>query len=115
MDEYVPVVRTPELGPGEMREVEAHGETLVVVNVGQTYYALTARCPGDGVNLAREGRLEGDLLICPGDGRTYDVRSGECVRPMGAEGLERYALRVEDNEVRIGPPLRRGGAGTKAA
>lgn len=115
MDEYVPVVRTPELGPGEMREVVAHGETLVVVNVGQTYYALTARCPGDGVNLAREGRLEGDLLICPGDGRTYDVRSGECVRPAGAEGLVRYSLRVEDNEVRIGQPIGRGGAGTKAA
>ncbi len=115
MDEYVPVVRTPELGPGEMREVEAHGETLVVLNVGQTYYALSALCPGDGVNLARDGRLEGDVLICPGDGRTYDVRSGECVRPVGAEGLERYAIRVEENEVRVGPSLGRGGAGTKAA
>ncbi|HEX6940441.1 MAG TPA: Rieske 2Fe-2S domain-containing protein [Longimicrobiales bacterium] len=105
MAEYVPVLRTPELGPGEMREVEVHGETLVVVNVGQTYYALSAHCPNDGLNLAREGRLAGELLTCPGDDRVYDVRTGALVRPSGGRGLRRYAIRVEENEVRIGPPL----------
>ncbi|HEX7117556.1 MAG TPA: Rieske 2Fe-2S domain-containing protein [Longimicrobiales bacterium] len=105
MAEYVAVLRTPELGPGEMREVEAHGETLVVLNVGQTYYALSAHCPTDGLNLAREGRLKGELLICPGDDRAYDVRTGAPVRPAEGRGLRRYAIRVEENEVRVGPAI----------
>ncbi len=105
MAEYVPVFRTPELGPGDMREVQAHGETLVLVNVGQTYYALSAHCPNDGLNLAREGRLQGDLLICPNDGWAYDVRTGQRVRPSSGPSLQRYAIRVAENEILIGPPL----------
>ncbi len=105
MAEFVPVLRTPELGPGEMREVEAHGERLALVNVGQTYYAVSAYCPKDGLNLAREGRLKGDLLICPNDDWAYDVRTGERVDPPGGVGLRRYAIRVEENEIKIGPAL----------
>ena len=46
-DEFIPVIRTPELGPGDLREVEAHGRAMGVTNVGQTYYAFDARCPVD--------------------------------------------------------------------
>jgi len=111
MADYVPVLRTAELGPGEMREVAAHGEMLVLVNVGQTYYALSARCRNDGVNLAREGRLQGDLLVCPHDGWSYELATGRRVDPSPGPGLERYAIRVEENEIRIGPPFRERRAG----
>lgn len=108
MAAYEPVLRTPELGPGEMREVRAHGETLALVNVGQTYYALAAHCPNDGVNLAREGRLKGELLVCPNDDWAFDVRTGRRVGAPGGAGLRRYALRVEENEIRVGPPVAGG-------
>lgn len=104
-DDYVPVVRTPELGPGDIKEVEAHGHALGVTNVGQTYYAFDPRCPVDGTNLAREGVFKGDLLVCPQDNARFDVRTGECIQPEGQPGLQRYAIRVEDNEVKIGPPV----------
>ncbi len=107
MAEYEPVFRTPELGPGNMREVHAHGEDLVLLNVGQTYYALSAHCPNDGTNLATEGRLEGDLLVCPNDEWTFDVRTGQRVRPPGGPALRRYTIRVEENEIQVGPPLPR--------
>lgn len=105
MAEYVPVANTPELGPGEMREVRVRGEAVVVVNVGQTYYAVSAHCPNDGLNLAREGRLRGELLICPRDDWAYDVRTGWRVHPAGGPGLRRYAIRVEENRILVGPPL----------
>ncbi len=108
MAEYESVLRTPELGPGEMREVEAHGETLAVLNVGQTYYALEACCPVDATNLARDGWLRGDRLECPSDHALYDVRTGR--RADGAAGatappLRRYAIDVAGNEIRVGPLL----------
>lgn len=105
MQDYVPVLRTPELGPGQMREVRAHGRRLVVVNVGQTYYALAARCPNDGTDLGREGRLKGFWLICPRDDAAYDVRTGERVdRPAGPP-LARYAIRVAENQIQVGPRI----------
>lgn len=111
MAEYQAVVRTAELGPGQMREVEVRGEALLVVNLGQTYYAVSAHCPYDGTNLAREGRLEGDTVVCPVDGRGFDLRTGESLRPVDARALERYAIHIEDNAVKVGPPLPRWQAG----
>jgi nitrite reductase/ring-hydroxylating ferredoxin subunit len=108
MGEYESVLRTPELGPGQIREVRAHGRTLALVNYGQTYYAVDARCPGEGTNLAREGRLEGELLICPSDDSAFDVRSGERVSPEGGAGLRRYAIKVAGNAIMVGPQITDG-------
>ncbi len=105
MDAYEPVLRTPELGPGEVREVEAHGETLALLNVDQTYYAVTAHCPGDDTNLAREGRLRGDHLECPEDHALFDVRTGRRLDDPAASGLTTYAIEVAGNEIRVGPAL----------
>ncbi|MFO7261915.1 MAG: Rieske 2Fe-2S domain-containing protein [bacterium] len=102
---FVPVLTTPELGPGEMREVHAHGRDLLLVNVGQTYYALDARCPDDGTNLAREGRLTGTVLLCPRDDSAFEVRTGERLAPAGRPPLGRYAIRVEENTIAVGPRL----------
>ena len=104
-EEYIPVAKTPELGPGDMTEVEAHGRHVGLTNVGQTYYAFDAECPVDGTNLAREGLLQGDRLVCPQDDATFDVRTGECIEPEGQRGLKQYAIKVEENQVKIGPPL----------
>ena len=104
-DDFVAVVRTPELGPGDVREVSAHGEAVGVTNVGQTYYAFKASCPVDGTNLARNGVLSGDVIKCPRDAAEFDVRTGERLDADGDRGLERYAIRVEDNQVKVGPPL----------
>ncbi|MGQ0562270.1 MAG: Rieske (2Fe-2S) protein [Gemmatimonadota bacterium] len=102
-EEFTPVLKTPDLGPGNIAEVEAHGRHVGVTNVGQTYYAFDAACPVDGTNLAREGVLRGDLLVCPQDAAAFDVRTGECVAPEGQPGLQRYSVRVEENQVKIGP------------
>ena len=104
-NDFVPVVRTPELGPGAVREVNAHGRAVGVTNVGQTYYAFDAACPVDGTNLARNGVLRGDVIKCPQDDARFDVRTGECLEPDGQPGLQRYAIRVEENQVKVGPPL----------
>ena len=103
-DEYRPVLSTPELGPGAIAEVERAGSLLALINVGQTYFALDALCTGDGVNLAREGSLSGDTLVCPHDGASFDVYSGTRTDAPG-DPLRRYASQVEGNEIRVGPPL----------
>jgi nitrite reductase/ring-hydroxylating ferredoxin subunit len=97
------VMRTPDLGPGSLAEVRAHGRDIALANVGQTYYAVDAVCPVDGTNLAREGRLDGDLLICPNDAARFDIRTGRRVDD-GTGELSQLDIRVEGNEVRVGPP-----------
>lgn len=101
MSDYETVLRTPELGPGAIAEVQAHGRDIAVANVGQTYFAFDAACPVDGTNLARDGRLDGDLITCPGDDARFDVRTGRQIDGDGT--LRSHAVRIEGNEIRVGP------------
>jgi nitrite reductase/ring-hydroxylating ferredoxin subunit len=101
MAAFETVLRTAELGPGAVREVKAHGRDIAVANVGQTYYAVEATCPVDGTNLGRDGRLDGDLLICPRDEARFDVRTG--VRVDGDGALRSHSIQVSGNDVRVGP------------
>jgi nitrite reductase/ring-hydroxylating ferredoxin subunit len=112
MTDFETVLRTPELGPGSVAEVEAHGRRLAVANVAQTYYAVDAECPIDGTNLARDGTLQGELLICPNDHARFDVRTGDRVDDRSPGALRAHTIRVEGNEVRVGPP-RAAGAGSR--
>jgi nitrite reductase/ring-hydroxylating ferredoxin subunit len=108
MIEYERVLSTPELGPGAIAEVEAQGRTLAITNIGQQYFALDACCPEDGTNLARSGRVEGDRIVCPQDHAAFDVRTGSRVDyDAGAphQQLQRYAIRIEENSILVGPPL----------
>jgi 3-phenylpropionate/trans-cinnamate dioxygenase ferredoxin component len=107
MSEWETVIRTPDLGPGDVAAVEAHGRPIALANVGQTYYALDAECPVDGTNLARDGRLDGDVLECPNDRARFDIRTGARIDDEDAADGQRltcHAIRVEGNEVRVGPP-----------
>ena len=104
-DQFVPVAKTPDIGPGAIKEVDLEGRHLGLTNVGQTYYAFDAACPVDGTNLARLGELKGDFIVCPSDSSAFDVRTGECANPEIDEALQRYAIKVEGNDVKIGPRL----------
>lgn len=105
MTEFQRVLSTPELGPGAIAEVEAQGRTLALTNVGQQYFAIDALCPEDGANLARDGRIENGLLICPADKAAFDLRTGSRIDGHSSPSLQRYAIRIEENAILIGPPL----------
>lgn len=112
MPGFETVLRTPDLGPGTIREVHAHGRDIAVANIGQTYYAFDPTCPVDGTNLAREGRIDGDVIICPGDDAHFDVRTGARVDAEGEGALRRHDIRIDGNDVRVGAgePARRATA-----
>lgn len=103
MPEYESVLQTPDLGPGHAREVQVRGAPVLVLNLGQTYYALDARCPESGTTLELQlGRH--DRLVCPDDEAEFDIQSGE---RLGREGrpLRRYDVRIEGNAIKVGPPI----------
>ena len=103
MTDYQPVCETPDLGPGQSREVEAHGERVLLMNLGQRYYALEALCPESGTPLELGRPGNGDQVVCPDDQARYDVRSGERVGGQG-RALRRYDVRIEENVIKVGPP-----------
>jgi len=78
MAEFVPVAKTTELKPGEMKRVLVDGERVCLVNLDGTYYALRDRCGHQKAALSK-GKLKGSVVECPLHFARFDVRTGKAL------------------------------------
>jgi nitrite reductase/ring-hydroxylating ferredoxin subunit len=107
MADWEKVADVGEVPPGELREIEAQGERLVLANVDGTYYAFGAWCPHVGTSLAL-GYLDGHVVTCFAHLWRFDVRDGRILYPP-MEGVARgynlptYPVRVEGRDILVGP------------
>lgn len=100
--DFVPVARVAEIRPGKIKLVEVRGERVLLVNVTGNYYAVQEVCPHAGGCLS-EGVLEGSEIECPWHGARFSVTTGEVATPPALQALTRYAVRVEGDDILIGP------------
>ena len=78
MSEFVPVARTSELAPGEMKRVLIDRERVLLANVGGTFYALEDNCGHQKAALTK-GKLEGSVVECPLHFACFDVTTGKAL------------------------------------
>ncbi|MCY3711315.1 MAG: Rieske 2Fe-2S domain-containing protein [Caldilineaceae bacterium] len=112
----IPVAPLSDFPPGTRMEVKVGRTPIAVFNVDGEFFALFGRCPHQSAPLSR-GRLqgtvicnadtcwetqwahEGEVLVCPGHGMEYNVRSGKA---FGYDlKLRTYEVVVEDGQVII--------------
>ena len=108
------VAQLNDFPPGTRMEVQVGRVLIAVFNVGGDFFALFGRCPHQSAPLSR-GRLqgtvvcnadtcwetqwahEGEVLVCPGHGMEYDIRSGKA---FGYNlKLRTYDVEVENGQV----------------
>src|SRR5262245_17792027 len=100
MVNFVRVAATTDLPPGQGRVVVAGGRQIALFNVGGTFYAIDNTCLHLGGPLG-EGFLEGETVICPWHGWTYNVTTGVC--PINPNiSVKTYPVKVEGLEVHLG-------------
>ena len=112
----IAVARLCDFPAGTRMEVRVGSVQIAVFNVEGDFFALFGRCPHQSAPLSR-GRLqgtvicnadtcwetewahEGEVLVCPGHGMEYDIRSGKA---FGYDlKLRTYEVAVEDGQVFI--------------
>ena len=96
---FVKVASLHELPPGRARIIRAEGESIALFNLGGEIVALGNVCPHEGDSLG-EGTVEGDIVICPGHGWEFDLRSGACMTIPG-ESVPRFPVSVEGDAIMI--------------
>ena len=101
-EEFVNVAQVGDLKPGEMKLVRIGYERILLCNYEGSYYAVDERCTHRNGRLSR-GRFNKHQLACPVHGATFDVRTGEVITPPAMEGLRIYPVKIEGDEVLIGP------------
>jgi Fe-S cluster biogenesis protein NfuA/nitrite reductase/ring-hydroxylating ferredoxin subunit len=95
-------VKLPDIGPPSSRPVSAAaaGVPVLLCAVRGTLYAYRDSCARCGASLA-EGRLERELLTCPGCGEQYNVRlAGKSVTGQALH-LDPLPLLSDSQGVRI--------------
>jgi nitrite reductase/ring-hydroxylating ferredoxin subunit len=101
-DEFVPVAKTADLLPGQMKWIAVNGDRRVLANVEGTFYAISDVCGHRNAPLSR-GKLEGYLIECPLHFAQFDVRTGELVNGPVSTAVAVYQVRVENETVYIKP------------
>jgi 3-phenylpropionate/trans-cinnamate dioxygenase ferredoxin subunit len=72
------VAKISEIAPETTRRVEVDSVGILLCNVAGKIYAIEDVCTHDGGPLD-QGDLEGECIVCPRHGATFDVRTGDAL------------------------------------
>ena len=100
---FVKVADLSEVSPGEMKNVEVGDNQVLLANVGGTIYACDNLCTHAFAPLA-EGDLDGEQVECPLHGSVFNVATGEVIDPPAVESLRVFQVRIEGQDILVGPP-----------
>ena len=96
-------IRVAEIGdclPGNLLEVEAGPELIVLANVDGDLYALENRCSHQDLPLS-EGELEEDRLECLYHGAKFDVCTGKAMELPAIKPVATYAVELRGQEIYV--------------
>ncbi|MBD3703002.1 non-heme iron oxygenase ferredoxin subunit [Klebsiella pneumoniae] len=80
------------------------GKEIGIYLIDGEYYALEDVCP-HAYALLSQGFVEDGKVECPLHEAVFDVKTGQCLHGPGGRNLNRYPVRVYDNQIRL--PLSR--------
>lgn len=105
---YIKVAQAGELKAGEKKKATADGKTVLLTNIGGTYYAIDNKCPHMGGSLF-DGNLEGDTITCPWHGSVFDVKTGKLIKNgkiafmnLKVKDDRAYSVKIEGDDILIG-------------
>ncbi len=96
--EWVRVADIGDCPTGNLLDVEAGEESIVLANVDGDLYALKNRCSHEDLPLS-DGELDGDRLECLYHGATFDVCTGKALALPAVKPVETYAVELRGQEI----------------
>ncbi|HEX8852063.1 MAG TPA: FAD-dependent oxidoreductase, partial [Pyrinomonadaceae bacterium] len=81
-----------------MKEFTSGETRILLARVGERFHAVSATCPHYGAPLV-EGALCGTRVVCPWHHAVFNVADGRLEEPPALDGLVRYDLRVEGEQI----------------
>ena len=97
---YVKLASASDVKPGSMKRIVLNDQKILLANVNGNFYAIGDVCMHRGCQLSK-GTLEGETVICPCHGSTYDLKTGNFLRGPTKKGEPRFDLKVQGNDVMI--------------
>ena len=92
-----------ELGPGDMKVVEDGDERILLVNIENSFYAVSELCTHSDAPLS-EGFLEDGHIECPWHVSRFNLMTGEVSEPPAIDPLKVYTVKVEGEDIFVEIP-----------
>ena len=94
------VAKVSEIAPGTTRRVVVDSAEILLCNVDGKIYAIEDVCTHDGGPLD-QGTLEGEHVICPRHGATFDVRTGDALTLPAVVPVMTFEVSLEGDEIYV--------------
>ncbi len=101
-ERFIKVAEVDGFPPGKMRRVEIGGQRILLANVRGQFYATDDTCTHEDASLST-GFLKDEGVKCPLHGSRFNVCTGEVVDEPADVNLRTYAVRVDGNDIWLGP------------
>lgn len=92
------VAKVSDIAPGTTQRVVADSVEILLCNVDGKIYAIEDVCTHDGGPLD-QGELEGDHVVCPRHGATFDVRTGDALTLPAVVPLMTFEVQIEGDDI----------------
>jgi len=94
------VAKVSEIAPGSTRRVVVDSVEILLCNVDGKIYAIEDVCTHDGGPLD-QGELEGERVVCPRHGATFDVRTGDALTLPAVIPLQTFEVSVQGDDILV--------------
>ena len=92
------VAKVSDVAPGTTLRVVVDSKEILLCNAGGTIYAIEDVCTHDGAPLD-QGELEGECVVCPRHGATFDVRTGSALTLPAVFPLMTFRVEIAGDDV----------------
>lgn len=101
MSEFRAVAAVGEIEPGQRKSVIVDDRALLLIRVGDDYFAIEDVCSHDGQPLT-QGPVQDLSITCPRHGARFDLKDGRALCMPATDRIATFAVRVADGQVWIG-------------
>ncbi len=105
ISKFVKIAKASEVAEGQMKSIKVGNDEILIAHVGGQYYAVDNVCTHQGGWLDQGDILADTLEIrCPLHEGCFDLRTGAATCEPCTEPLAVYGVRVEGDDILVGPP-----------
>ena len=104
MTKWRTVASVSDFSRSPIIEVLIERSVLILIRHDEQVRAYQGLCPHQAARLAY-GTVDDGMLTCPHHLAQFDLATGSCTGGWQLPPLKRYAIRIEDDEIRVSDPL----------
>jgi|SRR3989344_649326 len=100
MSDFQKIGNKNEIENGSMKTFTVNGKQIAIANIDDQFFAIDDVCSHAECSLG-EGFLDGNTVICPCHGSTFDVSNGKVLSLPATQNVGSYPVKVEGDDILV--------------